>query len=96
MHHDDLFRRVSRTITLRITIKQINNVLIIIHGGKFDVFDCVSWIALLTIYRAFQHDTFAGPCALINLILLPASDEVPLNPLSSCIRIISTRGSWLV
>jgi hypothetical protein len=30
-----------------------------IHGGKFDVFDCcVGWIALLTIYRAFQHDAF--------------------------------------
>jgi hypothetical protein len=41
------------------------------HDGKFDVFDC--WVGfrlpLLTIYRAFQNDRFAGPCALINLIL---------------------------
>ena len=41
------------------------------NDGKLDVSDCCVGVGLplLTIYRAFQHDRFAAPCALINLIL---------------------------
>jgi hypothetical protein len=67
MHHDDLFRRVCRTIITK-NNNQTNHECPTIYMVVSLMFDCcVSWI-LLTIYRAFQHDAFAGPCALINLI----------------------------
>ncbi len=67
------FRRVYRIDYANKTINRIQRCSYncTMHYGRFDVFDCCVGVGLplLTIYRAFQHDTFAGPCALINLIL---------------------------
>ena len=62
------------------------------HIGKFQEFDCCVGVGLLllTIYRAFQHDRFVGPCALINLILycLTSSRRGTVESVvASCIRI---------
>jgi hypothetical protein len=66
-----LFVAFVASITLRITIKQIQWCsLITLYGGKFDaclivvLVDCPCWRSIVR-----SSTIFAGPCALINLIL---------------------------
>ncbi len=62
------------------------------NDGKLDVSDCCvgGGLPLLTIYRAFQHDRFAAPCALIYLIFYYRQSSMRgtvESVVASCIRI---------